>query len=67
VAAGVPAPISGWLSAGDPLSLPLVTAIRRPIQCSWLSPQSPYVAFQIAVVSQARQRVTSNGMPSFRT
>jgi hypothetical protein len=66
VVAGVPAPISGWLSASDPLSLRLVTAIRRPIQCSWLSPQSPYVACRIAVVSQAKQRVTSNGLPSFR-
>ena len=52
--------------AGDPLSLRLVTAIRRPIQCGWLQPQSPYVARRIAVVSQAKQRVASNGLPSFR-
>jgi hypothetical protein len=36
--------------AGDPLSLRLVTTIRRPIQCSWLQPQSPYVARRIVVV-----------------
>jgi len=36
--------------AGDPLSPRLVTAIRRPIQCSWLHPQSPYVARRIVVV-----------------
>jgi hypothetical protein len=52
--------------AGDPLSRPLVTAIRRPIQCSWLQPQSPYLARRIVVVPQAKQRVTSNGLPSFR-
>lgn len=54
-------------AAGDPLSPRLVTAIRRPIQCSWLQPQSPYVARRIAVVLfRAKQRVTSNGLPSFR-
>ena len=52
--------------AGDPLSLQLVTAIRRPIQCSWLQLQSPYVARRIVVVPQAKHRVTSNGLPSFR-
>jgi hypothetical protein len=52
--------------AGDPLSRQLVTAIRRPIQCRWLWPQSPYVACRIVVVLQAKQRVTSNGLPSFR-
>ena len=52
--------------AGDPLSLQLVTAIRRPIQCRWLRPQSPYVARRIAVVPQAKRRVPSNGFSSFR-
>jgi hypothetical protein len=52
--------------AGDQLSLQLVTAIRRPIQFSWLQPQSPCLARRIVVVRQAKQRVTSNGLPSFR-
>jgi hypothetical protein len=52
--------------AGDPLSRLLVTAIRRPIQCNWLRPQSPYRARRIVVGLQAKQRVASNGLPSFR-
>jgi hypothetical protein len=52
--------------AGDPLSRLLVTAIRRPIQCSWSQLQSPYLAHRIVVVRQAKQRVTSNGLPSLR-
>jgi hypothetical protein len=49
--------------ACDPLSLPLVTAIRRPIQCSWLQPQSPYLARRIVVVRQAKQRETDRQPP----
>jgi hypothetical protein len=52
--------------AGDPLSLQLVTTIRRPFSVNWLQPQSPYLAHLIVVVPQAKQRVTSNGLPSFR-
>jgi hypothetical protein len=52
--------------AGDPLSLQLVTTIRRPFSANWLQPQSPYLAHRIVVVPQAKQRVTSNGLPSLR-
>ena len=36
--------------AGDPLSLQLVTTIRRPFSANWLQPQSPYLAHRIVVV-----------------
>jgi hypothetical protein len=52
--------------AGDPLVLPLMAAIRRPIQSRWFLVQTPILACRIAVVPQAKQRVTSNGLPSFR-
>ena len=52
--------------AGDPLHYKSVTAARHPIQTKWLSLQSPYPGLPVAVVTHAKQRVTSNGLRSFR-
>src|SRR5260370_23134122 len=50
MAVGFSTPISGWVTArAIRFLLPLATAIRRPIQFSWLQPQSPYMARRIAV------------------
>ena len=54
------------LRCGRSRSQQLVTAVRRPIQRSRLQSQSPYLACRTVVVRQAKQRVTSNGLPSFR-
>ena len=47
--------------AGDPLCCIPVTANRRSIQTKWLSRQSPNPDSQVAVVTHAKQRVTSKG------
>ena len=52
--------------AGDPLYCIPVTANRRSIQTKWLLRQSPSPDSQVAVVTHAKQRVTSKGWRSFR-
>jgi hypothetical protein len=42
-----------------------VTAIRHPIQTKWLLPHSPKPGLPAAVVTHAKQRVTSKGWRSF--
>jgi len=61
------APIPGWLSLrAIRLYCKPVTATRYPIQTSWLSLQSPFPGLPVAVVTHAKQRVTSNGWRSFK-
>jgi len=43
-----------------------VTAARHPIQTKWLLLQSPNQGLPVAVVTHAKQCVTSNGLRSFR-
>ena len=52
--------------AGDPRLLQIGDGIRRPIQTSWLEFQSPNPGLPAAVLTHAKQRVTSNGLRSFR-
>lgn len=67
VAAGSPAPIPGWLTLrAIRVYCKSVTAARHPIQTKWLSLQSPCPGLPAAVVTHAKQRVTSNGLRSFR-
>ena len=67
MAAGSPAPIPGWLTLrAIRVDCKPVTAIRHPIQTKWLSLQSPNPGLPAAVVTHAKQRVTSNGFFSFR-
>lgn len=51
--------------AADPLYCKSVTAARHPIQTKWLLLQSPNPGLPAAVVTHAKQRVTSNGLRSF--
>lgn len=67
VATGFPAPIPWWLaSRAIRLYCTSVTAARHPIQTKWLSLQSPNPGLPVAVETHAKQRVTSNGLRSFR-
>jgi len=67
VAAEVSAPIPGWLTLrAIRVDCKSVTAGRHPIQTKWLSLQSPNPGLPAAVVTHAKQRVTSNGLRSFR-
>ncbi len=67
VAAGFPAPIPGWLALrAIRFHCKSVTAARHPIQTKWLSLQSRNPGLPAAVVTHAKQRVTSNGLRSFR-
>ena len=67
VAAGFPAPIPGWLTwRAIRCCCKSVTATRHPIQTKWLWLQSPNPGLPVAVVTHAKQRVTSNGLRSFR-
>ena len=67
VAAGFPAPIPRWLALrAIRFDCKSVTAARHPIQFKWLSFQSPCPGLPAAVVTHAKQRVTSNGLRSFR-
>ena len=67
VVAGSPAPIPGWLTLrAIRLYCKSVTAARHPIQTKWLSLQSPNPGLPAAVVTHAKQRVTSNGLRSFK-
>ena len=67
MATGLPVPIPGWLALRairfDCIS---VTAARFPIQTKWLWLQSPNPGLPLAVVTHAKQRVTSNAWRSFR-
>ena len=64
---GSPAPIPGWLTLrAIRLYCKSVTAARHPIQTKWLSLQSPNPGLPVAVVTHAKQRVTSNGLRSFK-
>ena len=64
--AGHPAPIPGWLaSRAIRVACTPVTAIRPPIQTRWLLRQSPNPGWPVAVETHAKQRVRSNGKPSF--
>ena len=67
VAAGSSAPIPCWLTLrAIRVYCKSVTATRHPIQTKWLSLQSPYPGLPVAVETHAKQRVTSNGLRSFR-
>lgn len=67
MAAVSPAPIPGWLTLqAIRLYCKPVTAARHPIQTMWLSLQSPNPGLPAAVLAHAKQRVTSNGLRSFR-
>lgn len=67
VAADSPAPIPWWLTLrAIRLYCKSVTAARHPIQTLWLSLQSPNPGLPVAVETHAKQRVTSNGLRSFR-
>ncbi len=67
VLAGFPAPIPCWLALrAIRFYCRTVTAARHPIQTKWLSLQSPNPGLPVAVVTHAKQRVTSNGLRSFR-
>ena len=61
------APIPCWLALrAIRFHCKSVTATRHPIQTQWLSLQSPIPGLPVAVVTHAKQRVTSNGLRSFR-
>jgi hypothetical protein len=67
VAAEVSAPIPGWLTLrAIRVYWKSVTAARHPIQTKWLLLQSPNQGLPVAVVTHAKQCVTSNGLRSFR-
>ncbi len=67
MAAGCSAPIPGWLALrAIRVYCKSVTAAQHPIQTKWLSFQSPNPGLLAAVVTHAKQRVTSNGLRSFR-
>ena len=57
-----------WLAriAGDPLALQMGDGDAASIQTKWLSLQSPNPGLPVAVVTHAKQRVTSKGLRSFR-
>ena len=66
--AGFPAPIPCWLTLrAIRLYCKPVTVARHPIQTKWLWLQSPDPGLPAAVVTQVKQRVTSNGWRSFST
>lgn len=66
VAAEGSAPIPGWLTLqAIRWCCQPVTAIRHPIQTKWLLLQSPVPGLPAAVVTHAKQRVTSKGWRSF--
>ena len=67
VATAFPAPIPGWLALrAIRLYCKSVTAARHPIQTKWLSLQSQNPGLPVTVETHAKQRVTSNGLRSFR-
>ena len=67
VVAGFPAPIPGSLTwRAIRCYCKSVTANRPPIQTKWLWRQSPNPGWPVAVVTHAKQRVTSKGLRSFR-
>ena len=67
VAAEESAPIPGWLAVrAIRFHCKSVTATRYPIQTKWLLLQSSNPGLPAAVLTHAKQRVTSNGLRSFR-
>src|SRR5574338_56807 len=67
VAAEDSAPIPGWLALrAIRFHCKSVTATRYPIQTKWLLRQSQDPGLSAAVLTHAKQRLTSNGLCSFR-
>ncbi|MGB4228539.1 MAG: hypothetical protein WBJ68_18220, partial [Candidatus Dechloromonas phosphoritropha] len=61
------APIPGWLALrAIRCYRKSVTATWQPIQTKWLFLQSPNPGSAVAVMTHAKQRVTSNGLRSFK-
>ncbi len=67
MAAGSLAPFPCWLTLrAIRVYCKSVTVTRRPIQTIWLLLHSLNPGLPVTVVTHAKQRVTSNGLRSFR-